>query len=242
MLSGRRHRSTPSFFVSDTTCTICICVSVLAWLLCGLLFIHVFINNNNDASGAGQAPTTISNNGDSGGLPSFFHEYDRNTGWKPIYVENLGVRMPSEQMNAILEKYWIPQAKEKFPHLFPNEKENDNNNNKQESQQKNKNKQQKQQNRNENRNSNSNSNSNNNKQNKIDNGITVTVNSQDYNGNSLLKREFTNIANAELVYPKKWFDEGVPCQNDPFDTQCVSQHLQYWKRGTSAVNQPAKVE
>merc|ERR1712157_602762 len=101
----------------------CFGCSLILWFLCVLLFIYR--NNENDRSSSSSNPQ--SSNPQIPSPNNLFSKTKPNTqsyaaslspeltsnGWKPIYINVRSARMPVEEMDYLLEKYWIPRIDEK---------------------------------------------------------------------------------------------------------------------------------
>ena len=137
----RRTKSHSNLLISDQTCTIIIVIALCLWLAVVLIFVsfnnsndeHTSFthnynpfaqmlqsssnqNNNNNAKNIklNNNPTHTQNDGQLSYWQSISPELTSN-GWKPIYIHNHNVRMPIEEMDYLLEKYWYPNIKDLNP-------------------------------------------------------------------------------------------------------------------------------
>eukprot|EP01084_Bolivina_argentea_P260423 439779_1 len=120
-----------TFTISDQTCTVCIIIALCIWFSSALIFV-TYTSKNNTSSFSKDLFNSIpsmkfqySNTKQPNNTPqnkpsqSYFESISPElspTGWKPVYLHTLNIRMPIEKMDYLLETYWYPHIpKLSFP-------------------------------------------------------------------------------------------------------------------------------
>ena len=96
--------------VNEKSCTILIVIALCVWLIGGLLYLFAFNGNNGNFSG-NNGKYSFKNVGITS--RSVNSEYIVGKGWEDVYFLDLHVRMPMEQHEYIMKKYWIPEMKQR---------------------------------------------------------------------------------------------------------------------------------
>ena len=127
----RRSVSQSFIISSNVNCTKYIAIiSLILWFVCLIIFLS---RNGNNVSNSDNNNNDNNNNKNYNDIQSLSYQQSLSlelteNGWKPIYIHSWNARMPIEEMDYLLEKYWYPNIKS----LQKNEKDKVDKNNEEE--------------------------------------------------------------------------------------------------------------